>query len=215
MTDAAPTQRSRAASRAASRLNAALDVDLTRLDSLPLAALRDLWRTIGGKGEPVQRRLLIREIAYLVQARRLGGMDKATARLLAAAVRDAREEPAQPTRAVRTSRITSDGNAPRTPTYNAAASPSPTRSSATPKPRRSRLPSASTPLPTGARITRVWRGRTYEVTVAEGGKAFISNGQTYRSLSKVAEAITGTVWSGPLFFGLTRPRRARAQEPHA
>jgi hypothetical protein len=29
-------------------------------------------------------------------------------------------------------------------------------------------------------------------------------GQTYKSLSAVARAITGTPWSGPLFFGIKR-----------
>jgi hypothetical protein len=28
------------------------------------------------------------------------------------------------------------------------------------------------------------------------------NGQTYKSLSKVANAITGAKWNGPRFFGL-------------
>ena len=213
MSTAAQTRRSRASSRTTSRLNAALDVDLTRLDALPLAELRDLWRTIGGKGEPVQRRLLIREIAHLVQSRRSGGIDKVTARLLAAAVRAARQEPAKPKRALRTGDSGSDGHTPRTASPDSTASPP--HASAAPKPRRSRLPSAASPLPTGARITRVWRGRTYEVTVADEGKAFIYNGETYRSLSKVAEAITGTVWSGPLFFGLTTQRRPRGKEPQA
>jgi len=29
-------------------------------------------------------------------------------------------------------------------------------------------------------------------------------GRTYKSLSEIARAITGTRWSGPAFFGLTR-----------
>jgi hypothetical protein len=33
-------------------------------------------------------------------------------------------------------------------------------------------------------------------------KGFAWNGQTYASLSEVAEAITGTKWNGPRFFGL-------------
>jgi hypothetical protein len=33
---------------------------------------------------------------------------------------------------------------------------------------------------------------------------FTWNGGTYRSLSEVAFAITGTKWSGPRFFGLDR-----------
>jgi hypothetical protein len=34
---------------------------------------------------------------------------------------------------------------------------------------------------------------------------FSWNGKTYRSLSKVALAMTGTRWSGPRFFGLDKP----------
>ena len=34
------------------------------------------------------------------------------------------------------------------------------------------------------------------------------NGQTWRSLSEVARAITGTRWSGPAFFGLRHKGRA-------
>lgn len=36
--------------------------------------------------------------------------------------------------------------------------------------------------------------------IVKGGFAW--NGATYRSLSEVAFAITGTKWSGPRFFGL-------------
>jgi hypothetical protein len=41
---------------------------------------------------------------------------------------------------------------------------------------------------------------SHHVMVVE--KGFAWNGQTYASLSKVAEAITGTKWNGPRFFGL-------------
>jgi hypothetical protein len=40
---------------------------------------------------------------------------------------------------------------------------------------------------------------------ASGGGAeygFSFRGQRYRSLSQIARAITGSRWSGPLFFGL-------------
>jgi hypothetical protein len=33
-------------------------------------------------------------------------------------------------------------------------------------------------------------------------EGFAWNGKTYRSLTKVAFAITGTRWNGPKFFGL-------------
>jgi hypothetical protein len=41
---------------------------------------------------------------------------------------------------------------------------------------------------------------SHHVMVIE--KGFSWNGQTYASLSQVAEAITGTKWNGPRFFGL-------------
>jgi len=54
----------------------------------------------------------------------------------------------------------------------------------------------------GARLVREWRGRRFEVEVLETG--FGLDGETYASLSQIAFAITGTRWSGPRFFGLTR-----------
>ena len=58
----------------------------------------------------------------------------------------------------------------------------------------------STSLAPGGRLIREWNGETYEVEVLETG--FALRGNTYRSLSAVAEAITGVRWSGPRFFGL-------------
>jgi hypothetical protein len=54
----------------------------------------------------------------------------------------------------------------------------------------------------GTRLLREWHGVTYEVIIIEGGVQ--CNGKRYRSLSEVARAITGTRWSGPLFFGLKK-----------
>jgi hypothetical protein len=62
-------------------------------------------------------------------------------------------------------------------------------------------------LKPGTRLVREWQGRTYEVLVLDGG--FSWQGASYRSLSAVARKITGTPWSGPLFFGL-KPNRAAA-----
>jgi hypothetical protein len=191
------------------RSRATAEVDLAALDAMPLGELRDLYRQIGGKGEPIQRRLLIREIAHLVQSRRTGGLDTATQRLLAAAMRDAFKgrEPIDASQARR-----DRAKSPSTIAISSTSGPTP-QAPPSPPPRRSRTATPVAPLPAGARILRVWRGRTYEVTVADGGKSFLYNGTTYRSLSKVAQAITGTVWSGPLFFGLTRQTRSRAMEP--
>jgi hypothetical protein len=52
---------------------------------------------------------------------------------------------------------------------------------------------------------REWQGRTHEVLVCQDG--FQWRQAQYRSLSQIARAITGTRWSGPVFFGL-KPRKA-------
>jgi Protein of unknown function (DUF2924) len=61
-------------------------------------------------------------------------------------------------------------------------------------------------LKAGTRLVREWHGRTYEVLVLADG--FSWRGTHYRSLSAVARKITGTPWSGPLFFGLKQNRPA-------
>jgi len=53
----------------------------------------------------------------------------------------------------------------------------------------------------GMRLVRVWSGVAHVVTINEAGEVEW-NGKTWRSLSEVARAITGTQWSGPKFFGL-------------
>ena len=63
----------------------------------------------------------------------------------------------------------------------------------------------------GTRLMREWRGRSHEVLVLDDG--FCWQGTHYRSLSAIARQITGTAWSGPLFFGL-KPNRS-ATRPHS
>jgi hypothetical protein len=61
----------------------------------------------------------------------------------------------------------------------------------------------------GTRLRRQWRGMTHEVTVIREG--YLYRGKEYKSLSVIARQITGTRWSGPLFFGLKTkfPERKR------
>jgi hypothetical protein len=54
-------------------------------------------------------------------------------------------------------------------------------------------------------LIREWGGTRHEVTVVENGVMF--RGKRYRSLSQVARMITGSQWSGPLFFGLKAPAK--------
>jgi len=58
----------------------------------------------------------------------------------------------------------------------------------------------------GTVLIRQWRGVSHRVTVLD--TAVVYRGRRYKSLSEVARAITGSRWSGPLFFGL----KGRAKE---
>ena len=62
---------------------------------------------------------------------------------------------------------------------------------------RKRIPERPVP---GTRIVREWQGVEHAVTVLETGYEYL--GRPFKSLSAVANAITGSRWSGPLFFGL-------------
>jgi hypothetical protein len=62
-------------------------------------------------------------------------------------------------------------------------------------------------LKPGARLVREWQGESHDVLVLENGFAW--RGKAWRSLSVIAQEITGTHWSGPRFFGLGRPERKR------
>jgi hypothetical protein len=71
--------------------------------------------------------------------------------------------------------------------------------------RSGRRPRHDVHLLEGTKLLREWRGVMHEVTVIDGG--YEHQGRRYRSLSAVARAITGTQWSGPLFFGLRKTGR--------
>ena len=53
----------------------------------------------------------------------------------------------------------------------------------------------------GTRLYRDWKGKTYEVLVHQDGR-FEYEGEIYRSLTAIAEKITGTHWNGKKFFGV-------------
>ena len=60
----------------------------------------------------------------------------------------------------------------------------------------------------GTVLIREWRGVTHRVTVLDNDVVY--RGRRYRSLSEVARLITGTHWSGPMFFGLRNRRKEAA-----
>jgi hypothetical protein len=129
--------------------------------------LRLQWRNHLGGVAPAHlpRWLLLRLLAYRMQAAALGDLDKARLRLL----RQSKGEGAGGV----------DG-----------------------RPFETRGPTTrdGIGLKSGALLVREWNGRLERVMILE--KGFAWNGATYRSLSQIARAMTGTSWNGHRFFGL-------------
>jgi hypothetical protein len=63
-------------------------------------------------------------------------------------------------------------------------------------------------LQTGTVLVREYSGERHLVTVVPEG--FLWRDMTYSSLSIIAQAITGTKWNGPRFFGLRVPNPKNA-----
>jgi Protein of unknown function (DUF2924) len=57
----------------------------------------------------------------------------------------------------------------------------------------------------GTQLIRQWQNTTHTVMVLNEG--FALDGRTYKSLSAIAKAITGTNWNGYAFFGIKRAAR--------
>ena len=151
--------------------------EIARLGDLDLDALRRRWRKLFRASAPphLPRSLLLRIIAYRIQANAYGDLDRATLRFLDKIARE-RE----------------------------------TRRASGDQPARKAVPTIPErrSLKPGTALVREHAGSTHRVVVVEDGFAW--NGATYRSLSEVARAITGTIWNGPRFFGLRdRPQPAR------
>ena len=149
--------------------------EIAALDGLDLKALQNRWRELYRVEPPFKIRsgFLRRAIAYRLQELVFGGLSAKTRRQLKAMAEDARSR-RQPAIA-----------GPETPGTLAVPS--------LPAPRRRTLSP-------GTRLLREWNGSTEIVDVLVDGFGWRS--KTYRTLSAVAVAITGTKWSGPKFFGL-------------
>ena len=63
-------------------------------------------------------------------------------------------------------------------------------------------PSTTLEIKTGTKLIREFKGIKYEVTKLENGYEF--EGKIYKSLSAIANKITGTRWNGKKFFGLVK-----------
>ncbi len=170
-------------------------LDLTTLPHLSLDRLRDLWRQHLGRSEaPAQKRVVLRELAWRVQARHLGGLDARTRRLLGQAVRNSQRAGVN-----RGAKIESDKPG------GAVAVTDGGRKSR----RVAREPAPS--MPASTRLIRVWGNERHEVHVLKDGR-FQYRQKVFGTLSEIARAITGTRWSGPRFFGLTNRRSLTSEE---
>ena len=70
-----------------------------------------------------------------------------------------------------------------------------------------------THLRPGTRLVRQWANRVHVVNVESSGYEYL--GVRYQSLSQIARLITGTRWSGPLFFGVKSKRGEKASAREA
>ena len=153
------------------------DAVVASLADLSLEQLGLQWRNHLGGPPPAHlpKRLLMRVLAYRIQAVAFGDLDKSTLRSISA---------------------TGDEGPSSAGSHPFALRLASTRDGAKLNP--------------GALLAREWDGRVERVMVLEEGYAW--NGSTFRSLSQVAKAITGTNWNGHRFFGL-RAAAGRGKSP--
>jgi hypothetical protein len=71
----------------------------------------------------------------------------------------------------------------------------------------------SVTLKPGTKLIREWHGHAHTVSVLDDG--FEYQGERYPSLTQIARRVTGVHWSGPLFFGIGKRRRAVEGAAHA
>ena len=163
-----------------------IEREIAALDDLDRKVLQCRWRELYKTEPPLKIRsgFLRRAIAYRLQELVFGGLSTKTRRQLKNIAEEARSR-RQPVIAGM-----AQAGAEATPSITA--------------PRRRTLSP-------GTRLVREWNGSTEIVDVLADG--FGWRGKTYRTLSAVAVAITGTKWSGPKFFGLVGGTEPRPLEP--
>ncbi len=66
----------------------------------------------------------------------------------------------------------------------------------------SKQKSSTVSVTSGTKLIKEYKGRKYEVLAADRG--FEYNGELYKSLSAIANKITGTRWNGKKFFGVVK-----------
>jgi hypothetical protein len=154
-----------------------LATEIAALPRLRVSELRAKFAEVFGEATPSHNKVwLVKRLAWRLQAQSEGDLSERARRRAAELVADADLRLSAP---------------PTCATTQAPDQLPPTL----------RLPHDDRRPRPGTILTRRYKGRTLQVEVLEHGFAF--EGQTYRSLSAVAKAVTGSHCSGHFFFGLT------------
>ena len=157
-------------------MHADLTTEIAALPRLRVAELRAQFAAVFGEPTPSHNKVwLVKRIAWRLQAQAEGDLSERARRRAAELVGEAD---------LRLSAPPADAGAMTRESVATLRVPA-----------NDRLPRPGTIL------TRRYKGRTLQVEVLEHG--FACEGQTYRSLSAVAKAVTGSHCSGHFFFGLT------------
>ena len=155
---------------------------IAALGRMTAAQLREKYLEVFGEpSRSGNKDFLFKRVAWRVQSLAEGGLSERAKRRAEELARDADI---------------------RTTIPRAATTTAPERTLIRPAP----TPHDRLPIP-GTVLTRKYRGKQVAVKVLPAG--FEYEGQTYRSLSAVAKAVTGSHWNGHLFFGLTTHKRDR------
>lgn len=152
--------------------------EIAALKRMSPTELRAKWTEVTGEeARTGNKQALIKRLAWRIQAKAEGGLSDRARRRAEQLAKDAEI------------RLTA-------PTENGT-----TRTTTAPLPRATddRVP------PPGSVITRQYKGGTVEVTVLDEG--FEHEGETYKSLSAVAKAVTGSHCNGYLWFKLGKYAR--------
>lgn len=177
---------------------------LARLAASDRSRLQDTWLETFGRRPPVRlsRELLVMALSYDVQCGRSEGQCEADRRRLGlhgpgwitgVLLGGGQEHSADASPPTDRSGVPAKaGTIAKSSSAKQRPSPRPVRRSIKP----------------GTRLLREWQGQTHEV-IAESSGQFLYGGRTYRSLSAIARAITGTRWSGPVFFGIATKNQAQ------
>jgi hypothetical protein len=162
--------------------------EINELAAMNVAALQQRHRELfGDQPAPAHRQFLFRKIAWRMQADHEGGLPESARELARAIARDA------PLRArVITNAEKRRSGVPLEQTTTTTIAPG----------HDSRLP-----MP-GGLIVKQFKGETIVVKVLDDGR-FEYGDRRYKSLSAIAQDITGTKWNGLLFFGLTEKKNGR------